>query len=223
MLQIAIDGPAGAGKSTIAKAVAEELGLLYIDTGAMYRALTFKVLQQGDEVTDQVKVIQTAQETEIVLEQGGSGKVWCDGNDVTEEIRQPEVSGKVSQIAIYPEVRNHMLVLQRKAAERHGLVMDGRDIGTQVLPEADIKIFLTALPEERARRRWLELKNAGKEISLAEVQNEIQQRDHQDSVRTVAPLKPASDAMIMDTTALGIEEIVKKIVSLAESEGTQAK
>lgn len=214
-LQIALDGPAGAGKSTIAKIVAKELQLFYLDTGAMYRAITYKALVSGIPIADEVEVSQMAKNTEVVLDHSERRLVWCDGKDVTQEIRSPEVSRAVSVVAAYPEVRKRLVELQRLEAEQGGVVMDGRDIGTHVLPEADYKIFLTAAPEERAKRRWLELRKAGKDVSLEDVARDMAERDRVDMERDISPLKPAQDALIIDTTGLSIEELVAEIVALA--------
>lgn len=215
-LQVAIDGPAGAGKSTIAKAVAQRLGIFYVDTGAMYRAIALKGLRLGIAFDQEEDIRRMIQETEIILEHSEARRVFCDGEDVTEAIRNLEVSRAVSKVAAYPVVRKRLVELQRQEAQRGGVVMDGRDIGTVVLPKADLKIFLTASPEERARRRWLELQKAGKEISLTDVQQDMEKRDRQDSEREVSPLVPAADALILDTTGFSVEEIVEQIISLTD-------
>lgn len=213
-IKVAIDGPAGAGKSTIAKAVAHRLGIFYVDTGAMYRAIALKTLRSSISIDQEEEVGQMVQQTEIVLEHSEARRVFCDGEDVTIAIRNPEVSRVVSKIATYPIVRERLVQLQRQEAARGAVIMDGRDIGTVVLPEADLKIFLTASPEERANRRWLELCHSGKELSLAEVQQDMEKRDRQDSEREVAPLVAAADALIIDTTGLSIDEIVDQIITL---------
>jgi len=215
-LQIAIDGPAGAGKSTVAKIVAKELNLFYIDTGAMYRAIAYKVLKSGASIKDESKVSQIANSTEVLLDHSDERIVWCDGEDVTQDIRCPEVTRAVSVVAAYPGVRKRLVELQRLEAERGGVVMDGRDIGTHVLPEANFKFFLTATPEERAKRRWIELKKAGKDVILQEVAQDMVQRDRFDTEREVSPLKPAKDAIILDTMGLSVEELVAKILVLAQ-------
>ncbi|HBV89218.1 (d)CMP kinase [Desulfosporosinus sp.] len=215
-LQIALDGPAGAGKSTVAKIVANRLQLFYVDTGAMYRAIAYKALKKGASMDDEATVSQIAKRTEVVLDHSEARRIWCDGEDVTQEIRCPEVSRAVPVVAAYPKIRERLVELQRMEAKRGGVVMDGRDIGTHVLPEADLKIFLTATPEERAKRRWIELKKAGKDISFQEVAQDMIQRDRVDTEREVSPLKPAKDAIILDTTGLSVEELVAKILVLAE-------
>lgn len=218
-LQIAIDGPAGAGKSTVAKLVAKQLNLFYVDTGAMYRAIAYKALKNEILIEDELSVSQIAKTTEVVLDHSEERIVWCDGENITQAIRSPEISRAVSIVAAYVEVRGRLVELQRKEAERGGVVMDGRDIGTHVLPEADIKIFLTATPKERARRRWMELVNAGKNVLFEEVAQDMQKRDRQDTEREVSPLEPAQDAFILDTTDLSVEGIVAKIVALTQEDG----
>lgn len=216
--QIAIDGPAGAGKSTIAKAIAKQLQVFYVDTGAMYRAIAYKALSQKIPLDQEGAISKMAWKTDINLEHSEAGRVFCDGQDVTEAIRSPEVSRSVSVIAAYPQVRERLVALQRQEAQRGGVVMDGRDIGTYVLPDADLKIFLTASAGERARRRWIELVQAGKDLSLEEVQKDMEARDSKDQQREVSPLMPAQDAIILDTTGLGIGEIVDGILTLIPNE-----
>jgi len=218
-LQIAIDGPAGAGKSTVAKLVAEQLHLFYVDTGAMYRAIAYKALKCKIDLADELNVSQIAKNAEVVLDHSEAGTVWCDGENVTQVIRNPEISRAVSIVAAYAEVRERLVGLQRREAERGGVVMDGRDIGTHVLPEASLKIFLTATLQERAKRRWRELVKAGKNAILEEVAKDIQERDRQDTQRAVSPLESAQDAVILDTTGLSVEEIVGKIIALTQEDG----
>lgn len=217
-LQIAIDGPAGAGKSTVAKAVAKRLGIFYVDTGAMYRAIAYKAIKNGIPLDQEIKINELAVRTDIVFEHSDERRVWCDHEDITLSIRTPEVSRAVSVIAAYPGVRERLVALQRQEAARGGVVMDGRDIGTHVLPEADLKIFLTASGGERARRRWLEMQAAGKEPSLEEIQQDMEQRDRLDSERATSPLRAATDAVILDSTGLDVEEIVNQIIKLARVE-----
>ncbi|MGI9952877.1 (d)CMP kinase [Moorellaceae bacterium AZ2] len=213
---IAIDGPAGAGKSTVARQVAEKLGYLYIDTGAMYRALTWKALTQGLNLADEKALSDLAATTslEFRILAPGATAVFCDGQDVTREIRSPEVSQKVSQVAALPGVRRELVKHQRRMAAGGGVVMDGRDIGTHVLPEATYKFFLTASLEERARRRWQELVSQGKLVTMEQVREDIAERDRQDSQRAVAPLRPAPEAVIIDTTNLSPDEVTAHILCI---------
>ena len=215
-LQIAIDGPAGAGKSTVAKIVAMQLRLFYVDTGAMYRAIAYKVLKSGASIDDESRVSQIAKTTEVVLDHSEERIVWCDGENITQAIRNPEISRAVSVVAAYQGVRDRLVELQRLEARRGGVVMDGRDIGTHVLPDTDYKIFLTATPEERARRRWIELTEAGKVVAYDEVAQDMLKRDRSDSEREVSPLRPAQDAIILDTTGLSVEELVAEILKLTQ-------
>ena len=211
---IAIDGPAGAGKSTVARKVAEKLGICYLDTGAMYRVVAYKVLAAGISLLDEEKVTSIAKNTKIRFGYSEENSVYCDDKDVTDQIRSPEVSRAVSVVASYQGVRESMVTLQRQEATKGSLVMDGRDIGTYVLPEADVKIYLTALAEERAKRRYLEHIEAGKESNLEQVLLDIETRDRLDSEREHAPLRPAENAIILDTTGLSIEEVTRKIVKI---------
>ena len=204
---IAVDGPAGAGKSTVSKIVAKKLGYTYIDTGAMYRAVALKVLQSGKPVEDLISGI------EIKLDE--TGKIFLDGIDVTTKIRTPEVSRGASDVAKFGFVRKKLTELQREMANQGSVIMDGRDIGTQVLPNADLKIFLTASVEERARRRFEELKAKGFAADLEQIQKEISLRDKQDSEREIAPLAQAEDAILLDSTNLTIEQVVAEILRLA--------
>lgn len=216
MWQIAIDGPAGAGKSTVAKEVAKRLGILYLDTGAMYRTIAYKALQEGVPIGDEAAVSALAED--IRIEFSADERVWCDGLDVTEGLRTPEVSKGVSVVAAYPAVRRRLVELQRAEARRGGVVMDGRDIGTHVLPNADLKIFLTADPLERARRRWLELQRSGKNFTLEEVAQDMAERDRRDTQREMAPLEEAKDAILLDTTGLSVETIIERVIAMVREE-----
>ena len=187
---IAVDGPAGAGKSTVSKIVASKLGFTYIDTGAMYRAVGLKLLHSGKPLTEKF-LAEITNDIEIKLDE--SAKVFLDGVEVTKEIRTPEVSKLASDVSKYGFVRKKLTELQREMAAAGSVIMDGRDIGTQVLPNADVKIFLTASLKERARRRFEELKAKGQDVNLADVENEIALRDKQDSTREIAPLVQAED------------------------------
>ena len=211
-LVVAIDGPAGAGKSTVAQMAAKELGFTYIDTGAMYRAVAWKSLQQGKTVTDDL-INDVVKDIDIVLDyKEGKTRVFVDGTEVTSEIRTPEVTGIVSQVAALGPVRERLTDLQRKMATQGSVIMDGRDIATNVLPNADIKIFLTASIEERADRRYKEMKAKGYDVDLKKLQEEIAARDKADSEREISPLVQAEDAELLDTSDMSIEEVVKAIL-----------
>lgn len=210
---VAIDGPAGAGKSTVAQLAAKALGYIYIDTGAMYRAVAWKALEQKGTVTDE-KIIEAVKNIEVVLSyKDGKTRVFVDGIDVTAAIRTPEVTAVVSNVAKLAPVREKMVELQRQMAKNGSVVMDGRDIATNVLPDADVKIYLTASIEERARRRWQELKDKGYGVDFEELKQEISQRDKADSEREISPLVKAADASLLDTTGLSIEQVVKSILA----------
>ena len=205
---IAVDGPAGAGKSTVSKIAAARLGYTYIDTGAMYRAVALKVLQSGKPLSEEL-----VSGIDIKLDE--AARVFLDGREVTKEIRTPEVSRGASDVATVGFVRKKLTELQREMAAQGSVIMDGRDIGTQVLPNADLKIFLTASVEERARRRLEELKAKGVDADFAQVVKEISLRDKQDSEREIAPLAQAEDAVLLDSTRLTIDEVVAEILRLA--------
>lgn len=208
---IAVDGPAGAGKSTISKLVAQRLGIEYIDTGAMYRAITLKLLSNNVDFNDLNSVRKTVENTKVELV---NGRVMLDGTDVSEEIRMPYVSSRVSEVAAMPVVRERLVYLQRLMAENTSVIMDGRDIGTNVLKNAQIKIFLTASVEERASRRYIEMQNKGIEITFEEICEDIRKRDTIDSTREVNPLRQADDAVLVDTTGKSIDEVVNEIISI---------
>ena len=212
---IAIDGPAGAGKSSVAKALAGELNAMYLDTGAMYRAFGLYMLRKG-AVNDIEAVIASVDDVDITVEFiDGAQHIFLGGEDVTTAIREPEVSMAASDVSAVPEVRVRMVALQRKIAEGHNVIMDGRDIGTKVLPNATLKVFLTASPEERARRRCLELEQKGTPVPYEKVLQEMIDRDYQDSHRAASPLRPADDAVTVDTTDLTYDESVAAIKRLA--------
>jgi len=212
---IAIDGPAGAGKSTVSKIVAKDLGFIYIDTGAMYRALTLKAIEQNISVTDTRQLIEMAGSTTIDLTSraDGSLQVCLDGRDVSKEIREPRITKLVSDIAKIKEVRQVMLGLQRRLGKSRNSVLDGRDIGTVVFPDADKKFYIDAKFPVRIERRYKELIAAGEEISEKEVQQDLDNRDKIDSTREFAPLKKADDAIYVDTTDLNIQQVADKVLS----------
>lgn len=207
---IAVDGPAGAGKSTISKLIAKKLNINYIDTGAMYRAVTYKCLSEGVDVKNEAAVIEVAKRTDIDFR---DNNIYLDSKVVNEEIRTREVSGNVSDVAKIKEVRYLMVDVQREIGTRNDVILDGRDIGSYVFPNADYKFFLVATPEERGRRRYKELCEKGFEGTLEEIIKDIEKRDEIDSNREFAPLKKADDAIEIDTTGLGIDEVVETVVS----------
>ncbi len=220
-LIVAIDGPAGAGKSTVAKLLAQRLGYTYIDTGAMYRAVTWEVMRRHLTATEVDGVVETARSLNLRLDYiDGKTVVHVDDINITEDIRSPEVSRLVAEVSKIGGVRAAMVSLQRQLASFGGVVMDGRDIGTHVLPNADIKIFLTASIEERARRRWLELCDRGYAVDITELQQEIAARDKADCERDIAPLIQAADATYLDTTALTIPQAVDKILGISEAKAS---
>ncbi len=211
MMIIAIDGPAGAGKSTIAKLIAQKLNCTYINTGAMYRAVTYKIIKIGGKFS-QEDLENLLENTEIQLK---GEKVILDGEDITDKIKNENVAKMASKVAKVPIVRQKLVEMQRKMAEKEKcVVMEGRDIGTVVFPNADIKIFLTASPEERARRRYEELKQKGYNIPYEHLLEKIKERDKQDSERKIAPLKPTPEHIIVDTTYKTIEEVAENILNI---------
>jgi len=215
---IAIDGPSGAGKSTIARAAAEHFGFLYVDTGAIYRTVGVAVRNRGIEPTDSVNVIAMLPSLRIQLIHGEDGlqHMILDGEDVTDTIRQPDISMYASAVSAIPEVRAYLMDTQRNLAASNHVIMDGRDIGTVVLPHAGLKIFLTATAEDRARRRYLELIGRGIETNYEEVYRDIQIRDKNDSSRAAAPLRPADDALFLDTTGYSFEQSCNLIFGIIQ-------
>lgn len=212
MISIAIDGPAGAGKSTIARRVAQELGYLYVDTGALYRAIALHMLRAGKNPAAPEEVIPQLEAVEVSLRYvGGEQQVLLGVENVSESIRTPEVAAASSKVSAIPQVREFLLSLQRDIAEQNDVVMDGRDIGTVVLPHAQVKIFLTASLEERARRRWKELLEKGS-ADFDTVLADVKKRDEQDSTRTIAPLVQAPDAVLVDTTGNTLEQSVNRML-----------
>ena len=213
---VAIDGPAGAGKSTIAKLVAEKLGYAYIDTGAMYRSVAWKFLQTGKDF-DEALISSLAKIMVIEFKPEASvNRVFVDGAEVTEAIRSTEVTANVSRVAAIGAVREAMVAQQRRMGESGGVLMDGRDIGTVVFPNAQLKIFLTASVEERALRRYKELMAKGQDVDLAQLKEDIASRDKQDSERAISPLRQAEDALLLDTSHMNIEQVTAKILQLVE-------
>lgn len=218
---IAIDGPAASGKSTIGEALARRLGYLYFDTGVMYRAVTQAALTRGVPIADEAAVTALAEHLRIdvlppTVDDGRQYTVLADGEDVTWAIRAPEVDANVSPVSAYAGVRRALVAQQRRVAAGGRVVMVGRDIGTVVLPEADLKVYLDASVEERARRRWREMQERGEDADYEAVLAAMRRRDEIDSNRRVSPLRPAADAVIVDTTGLGIEEVLARVVQLVE-------
>ena len=210
-LRVAIDGPAGAGKSTAARRVADALGYTYVDTGAMYRALAWAVLDTKTDAQDADAVGALAERLEVRLE---PGRVFAGGREVTGQIRTPEISRLTSPLSALPRVRTRMVALQQAMARAGGVVMEGRDIGTVVLPDAEVKVFLTASPSERVRRRQEELEARGVPVQTEQLTQEIAERDARDAGRDVAPMRPAPDAVVLDSDTLSVEEVVERILAL---------
>ena len=212
-LALAIDGPASSGKSTVAKLIADEKNFIYIDTGAMYRALTYHALDQGVDIHDGLSLLDLLDQSKISFaKKNGDQLTYLNGQDVSLAIRQNDVTQAVSQVSSHKEVRQEMVRRQQELASQGSVVMDGRDIGTVVLPDAEVKIFLEASPEERARRRYQENQSKGISSTYQDLLEEIKKRDQLDSTREVSPLKQAQDAMVIDTTSLTIEEVKDKIL-----------
>jgi CMP/dCMP kinase len=209
-LVIAIDGPSGAGKSTAGRAVAERLGYVFLDTGAMYRALALAALRDGVPLDDAAAVAALAERLDLRLEPGGA--VILDGEDVTGTLRTQEVGAAASRVSVHPPVRRHMVARQRDLGREGGVVMDGRDIGTAVFPDADLKFYVDAHPRQRAARRHEELSQRGLSPDLDTIEREIRERDHADSTRAESPLTRAPDAVHLDTTELGLEEVVRRMM-----------
>lgn len=218
-IQIAIDGPAGAGKSTIAKIVAEKLGFTYIDTGAMYRAITYKALQQDVSLADEAALSELLRQSTITLKPSERGQlVFLDGQDVSEVIRTNDVTASVSEVAAHADIREQMVAAQQQLAEAGGVVMDGRDIATHVLPQAELKVFMSATVEERARRRFVDNEKRGIPATIESLIEDIARRDKLDSEREVSPLVQADDAIYLDTTSLTIDEAAEEILRLANAQ-----
>lgn len=212
---VAIDGPAGAGKSTIAKLVAKEKGYIYVDTGAMYRGLAIHFLDKGIQKGETEKVIEACKDAEVTIAyEDGVQHVYLNGKDITARLRNEEVGNMASVTSAIPEVRKKLLELQQNLAKTQDVIMDGRDIGTCVLPDADVKIYLTASVETRAKRRYQELLEKGETCNLEEIAHDIEERDNRDMNREIAPLKQADDAVLVDSSDMTIEEVVQTIVDL---------
>lgn len=215
IINVAIDGPAGAGKSTVSRAAAKAVGYIYVDTGALYRAVGVNALRKGIYTKDKPAVAATLADISVDLVfENGEQKVLLNGEDVSTEIRTPPASMAASDVSAVPEVRAFLFDLQRDIAARNNCIMDGRDIGTVVLPDARVKIFLTASSEERATRRYKELIEKGNTVNYKDVLEDLIQRDYNDSHREIAPLKPAEDGVILDTTGLSLEESVNEIIRI---------
>lgn len=211
-MNIAIDGPAGAGKSTIAKKLAKELGYIYVDTGAMYRAMALYFLQQNIAPEDEAAIAAAAEKADISIRyQDGQQQVLLNGENVTGEIRREEVGNMASATSIYPAVRTKLVALQQKLAKTADVIMDGRDIGTCVLPDAGVKIYLTASPYTRAKRRYDELREKGEDSDLDAIQKDIEERDDRDMHRETSPLKQAEDAVLIDSSELDIDGVVAAV------------
>ena len=215
-ISIAIDGPSGAGKSTLARSVAAELGYLYVDTGAIYRTIGYYAHVSGIDPKDEQAVVAALPKLKVELAYGEDGlqHMLLNGQDVTREIRLPEISLCASAVSAYPGVRAYLLEMQRQLARTHNVIMDGRDIGTVVLPEANVKVFLTASAEERARRRMLELEQRGTPQPFETILKDIQERDWNDTHRSAAPLRQAEDAVLLDTTELNFQESQEAILKI---------
>lgn len=214
MINVAIDGPAGAGKSTVARAAAKALGFIYVDTGALYRAVGVYALRNKIVTTDAQKIAAALSDIKVELKfRDGVQYVLLNGEDVSAEIRLPEASMAASNVSAIPDVRAFLFDLQRDIAAKNDCIMDGRDIGTVVLPDAQVKIFLTADDEERAMRRYKELTEKGSEVTFKEVLDDLRQRDYNDSHREIAPLKPAEDSVTVNTTGMTLEESVQAVIN----------
>ncbi len=224
MISVAIDGPSGAGKSTISRRAAQIFGFIYVDTGAIYRTIGLAAFKRGYDTKDKSLILPMLPELDIELKynENGEQRMYLDGEDVSKEIRLPEISMCASNVSAMQEVRAFLMDMQRSMAEKYNVIMDGRDIGTVILPNADVKIFLTASLEARAYRRFLELQAKGMDDSLEEVMEDMKKRDYQDSNRAAAPLIPADDAVILDTSNYDFEESLKLVCGII-TEKTGAK
>ena len=221
-ISIAIDGPSGAGKSTLAKSLAARLGYLYVDTGAIYRTIGYHAFSNGIDPKEEAAVVASLPEIRVEMTYGDDGlqHMLLNGADVTKEIRLPEISMYASAVSAHPGVRTFLLEMQRQLARTNNVIMDGRDIGTVVLPDAKVKVYLTATSEERARRRCLELEQRGTPEPFEKVLKEIEERDWNDSHRAVAPLRQAEDAVLLDTTELNFEQSEEALLKIIEEKAT---
>ncbi len=218
MINIAIDGPAGAGKSSVAKALAADYGYVYVDTGAMYRALAYKAINSGIAVKESCDIEKMLGDTLLDITYNEKGqRIILDGEDISDKIRTPQISMGASDISAIPYVRTWLLDMQKNLAKRNNCIMDGRDIGTTILPNADVKIFLTASVEERAERRYKELLEKGEQVSYEDIVEDVKKRDYNDSHRAVSPLKKADDAIEVDTTNLDIVQTIAAIKEIIDS------
>ncbi len=215
IINVAVDGPAGAGKSTVSRAAAKAMGYIYVDTGALYRAVGVNALRNGIDTKDRQAVAESLTDISVNLVfENGEQKVLLNGEDVSAEIRTPDASMAASDVSAVPKVRNFLFDLQRSIASNNNCIMDGRDIGTVVLPNANVKVFLTASPEERAMRRFRELSEKGSTVKYEEVLEDLIKRDYNDSHREVAPLKQADDAILLDTTGMTLEQSVESLIKI---------
>lgn len=223
-ISVAIDGPSGAGKSTVARAAAAKLGYVYVDTGAMYRAIGLAVCRRGISGDDIAGIVATLPTVELAIRyQDGEQHILLCGEDVSEAIRTPEIAKYASQVSAVPEVRAFLLETQRNMAKNGNILMDGRDIGTVILPDAPVKIFLTASDEARAQRRYLELCEKGQQVTFDQVLHDIRQRDLQDSTRAVAPLKQADDAVLLDTSDISLEQSIEAVLRIIRERTEERK
>lgn len=225
MISVAIDGPSGAGKSSISRRAAELFGFIYVDTGALYRTIGLAAFRKGYDTKDKSLILPMLPELDIEMKynEDGEQRMYLDGEDVSLDIRLPEISMCASNVSAMPEVRSFLMDLQRGMAEKYNVIMDGRDIGTVILPNADVKIFLTASLEARAYRRYLQLKEKGMEESIEDVRIDMMKRDEQDTNRAAAPLKAADDAVILDSSELAIQETLARVAAIiSEKTGVKA-